>query len=161
VTCKALAKSAYIPCEHASRLADVTPQRRSDPALVAFLKAAMEAARIPTGAHLAELSGINPSLVNRWLNGKTVPSIDGLRAIAEPLGLEPRELWVRAGYMTRSEVGLGDDPVPPTGKHSVEDEIRADGRIRDDRKEPLIALLESLREEYSDDRTDERDGRSA
>lgn len=121
----------------------------------------MEAAEIQTGTELAELANLNPSIVNRWLNGKTMPSIDALREIAEPLGLEPRELWVRAGYMTRKEVGLEDSPTPPTGRHTVEDEIRADIRIRDDRKEPLIALLETLREEYSDGRTDERDGRSA
>jgi transcriptional regulator with XRE-family HTH domain len=139
----------------------VTPQHRSDPDLVAFLKAAMDAARIQTGAQLAEQAGVNPSLVNRWLNGKTMPSIENLRAIAEPLGLEPRELWVRAGYMTRAEVGLEGPPTPPTGRHSIEDEIRADIRIRGDRKEPLIALLETLREEYSDDRTDERGARQA
>lgn len=138
-----------------------SPRRTIDGSFAAYLRAAMEAARIPTGAQLAEAAGIAPSLVNRWLNGKTSPSIDNLRAIAKPLGVPARELFVRAGLLTRAEVGLEDDPTPPTGRHSIEDEIRADGRIREDRKEPLIALLETLREEYSDDRTDERDDRSA
>ncbi|QOR55814.1 MAG: hypothetical protein YHS30scaffold324_46 [Catenulispora phage 69_17] len=138
------------------------PQRRTiDGSFAAYLKAAMQAARIPNGAQLAEEAGLAQSLVSRWLNGKTMPSIDNLRAIAEPLGLEPRELWVRAGYMTRAEVGLGEEPTAPTGRHTVEDEIRADARIRDDRKEPLIALLESLREEYSEDQVEEQGGRSA
>lgn len=133
-----------------------SPRRTIDGSFAAFLKAAMEAVEIPNGAQLAEEAGIGASVVNRWLNGKTLPSIEALRAIAGPLGLEPRELWVRAGYMTWAEVGLDGGPIPPTGRHSVEDEIRADARIRDDRKEPLIALLDSLREEYSDDGTDEQ-----
>jgi transcriptional regulator with XRE-family HTH domain len=128
---------------------------------VAFLKAAMEAARIPTGARLAELAGLNPSIVNRWLNGKAVPAHDALRAIAPHLGIPMIVLVVRAGYMTAEEAGLEGSPTPPTGNHTLEDEIRNDPRIRDDRKEPLIQMIQTLFEDDPEDRTNLRDGRSA
>lgn len=128
---------------------------------VAFLKAAMEAAKIPTGARLAELANLNPSLVNRWINGKTIPSIENLREIAKPLGLEPRVLWVRAGHVTAREVGLDDTPVLPTGNHALEDELRSDPRIRDSQKEPLIQFLQTLFEEDASTSTDVRNDRSA
>lgn len=137
-------------------------QRRTiDGSFAAYLQAAMNAARISNGARLAEMSGIGQSLVSRWLNGKSIPSIENLRAIAEPLGVPMRDLVIRAGHMTSEEFGLEEEPTPPTGRHSIEDEIRADPRIRDDRKEVLIGLLESLRDEYSDTRTGERSDRSA
>jgi transcriptional regulator with XRE-family HTH domain len=128
---------------------------------VAFLKAAMEAAGIPTGARLAELAGLNPSLVNRWLNGKTVPSIDNLREIAPHLRVPLRVLVVRAGHMTAEEMGIDKDLPLPTGNHTLEDELRSDPRIRDDRKEPLIQFLQTLFEEDPDSRSNVRDGRSA
>lgn len=127
----------------------------------AFLKAAMRAAQIPTGARLAELAGLNPSIVNRWINNKAIPTIEALRAIAPHLGLPLRLLVVRAGYMTSEEVGLSDDPTPPTGHHSLEDEIRADPRIRKEQKAALIQLIETLFEEDSSTSTDVRGGRSA
>jgi len=127
----------------------------------AFLRAAMGAAQIPTGARLAELAGLNPSIVNRWMNDKAVPTIEALRAIAPHLGLPLRLLVVRAGYMTSEEVGLGDDPMPPTGHHSLEDEIRSDPRIREEQKTALIQLIETMFEEDSPARTNVRDGRSA
>jgi transcriptional regulator with XRE-family HTH domain len=136
-------------------------RRRNDGNFAAYLKASMKAARIGSGAQLAEAAGIAQSLVSRWLNGKTLPSIEALRAIAEPLGVPMRDLVVRAGYMTPDEVGLEDEPVPPTSKHSIEDEIRADARIRPDRKEALINLLEALREEDSGGGTSVREERSA
>lgn len=128
---------------------------------VAFLKAAMKAAEIPTGARLAELANLNPSLVNRWLNGKATPSLEALREISKPLGLEPRVLWVRAGHVTAKEVGLDDIPLPPTGSHGLEDELRSDPRIRDSQKEPLIQFLQTLFEEDPDSRTDVRNERTA
>lgn len=138
------------------------PQRRTiDGDFAAYLKAAMKAARIPNGAQLAAEAGIAPSLVNRWLNGRTLPSIEALRAIAPPLGVPKRDLFVRAGILTPDEVGLEDKPMPPTSRHSIEDEIRADRSIRDDRKDALISLLESLREEDSGSGTNVREERSA
>lgn len=138
------------------------PQRRTiDGSFAAYLKAAMDAARISSGAQLAEEAGLAQSLVSRWLNGKSIPLHDALRAIAEPLGVPMLDLVVRAGYLTPAEARLEGEPLPPTSKHSIEDEIRADTRIRDDRKEALIGLLDSLREEYSDEQTDEQDGRTA
>lgn len=137
-------------------------KRRSiDGNFAAFLKAAMDAAGIPNGNQLAERVDVAASMVNRWLRAESLPTIDNLRVISPHIGVPMRELVVVAGYLTREEQGLGDDPTPPTGRHTVEDEIRADPRIRDDRKEPLIALLESLREEHSDSRTDVRDDRRA
>lgn len=128
---------------------------------VAFLKAAMGAARIPTGARLAELADLNPSVVNRWLNGKAVPTIDALRKIAPHLHLPLRILVDRAGIMSAEEMGFDGDLAPPTGNHSLEDELRADPRIRDDQKEPLIQLLRTLFEEDPESRTSVRKDHSA
>lgn len=150
-------------CAHASKLTDMnTAHDLGDGSFVAFLKAAMAAAEIPTGARLAELAGLNGSMVNRWLNGKATPTIDALREVAPHLRIPLPVLVVRAGHMTAEEMGLSDaDLLLLTGNHSLEDEIRRDPRIRDDRKEPLIQFIETLFEEDPDSRTNVRDDSSA
>jgi transcriptional regulator with XRE-family HTH domain len=116
-----------------------------------YLQRAMSAAGYPRPVDVERGTNgeVAQGVVGRWLAGKgESPTISKLRPVANLLGITLAEMMVSAGLVEPYEVGLEEDPIPPKAR-TIEDEIRSDPRLRDDRKEALIRLLESLREEHT------------
>lgn len=116
-----------------------------------YLQRAMTAAGYPRAVDVERGTDgeVAQGVVGRWLAGKgQKPTIEKLRPVAQLLSVPLAEMMVCAGLVEPHEVGLEENPTPPKVR-TIEDEIRSDTRLRDDRKEALITLLESLREEHT------------
>lgn len=122
----------------------------------AFLRHAMNSAGLPTAPRLGAVAGLDSSVINRWMRGKTIPTIDNLRQIAPHIRVPLRELMVVAGHMTRDEAGLDGEPTPPGPPPSVYDDIRDDPYLSDDKKQALITVIKAIREEYAEDTPSQR-----
>lgn len=114
----------------------------------AYLRHAMDSAKL-TAADLGRAAGVANSVVSRWFRG-SVPSIENLRLLSPALGVPMRELVVAAGHLLPEEVGLAEMPQAPGPPPDIEDEIRADAYLSDDKKQALIAVLRALRAEYAE-----------
>lgn len=85
-----------------------------------------------TQDQLAAASGIGRATIQRLENAKGVPELETVRAVALAIpGLDPREVPVALGLVTRDEMGL-----PP-------ERVRA--RQFDEETEQILALLEDSR----------------
>lgn len=56
-----------------------------------------------TRADLARASGIDASLIGRWIRGEVVPGVPAARAIADAVGRPMLEVLVAAGLLTPEE----------------------------------------------------------
>lgn len=66
-------------------------------------------------AQLPDGRRIDRSLIGRWINEGTQPSIESIRAVARALDRDIREGLVAAGKLTAEEVGMFiDEDLPPT-----------------------------------------------
>ncbi|SER96101.1 Transcriptional regulator, contains XRE-family HTH domain [Lentzea xinjiangensis] len=79
-----------------------------------------------TAYQLAEKTGIAQPVLSRWMGGKTVPTIDNLRPVAEALNLPLLELVVRAGLLTEEEAGAKLKLVNTTADKLSDDELLAE-----------------------------------
>lgn len=75
---------------------------------------------------LSEKTGIAQPVLSRWMGGKTVPTIDNLRPVAEALNLPLLELVVRAGLLTEEEAGAKLKLVSTTADKLSNDELLAE-----------------------------------
>lgn len=115
-----------------------------------YLRRAMASAG-KTPADLARATGVAGSVVSRWLRG-SIPTVENLRLLAPVLGVPTRDLVVVAGHMLPEEVGLTGIPEPPDRPApTVEESIRAEPYLSDDKKVLFLGLLNALREEHSQD----------
>lgn len=111
-----------------------------------YLKQAMVAAGLSI-ADLKRLTGISDSVISKWRNGQTIPSVENLRILAPALGTTTRDLVVVAGHMMPEEVGLAEAPVPPTPPArlaTLQDDINAQPDLSDSDKRLMIDLYERL-----------------
>jgi transcriptional regulator with XRE-family HTH domain len=115
-----------------------------------FLRHAMNSAGYRNVAELSRASGIGEPVLNRWLSSRTQPTIELLRPLVDAIHVPLLQLLVVAGRMTAIEAGLAQDPSPPGPPPTVEDEIRSDPYLSDDKKDAMIAMLRVLRSEYDD-----------
>ena len=116
-----------------------------------YLQRAMTAAGYPRAVDVERGTGgeVAQGVVGRWLAGTgQSPTIGKLRPVARLLGIPLADMMVAAGLVEPHEVNLDAVPNPPEPL-TVEDRIRADPRIREDRKELLIQFLETLTEEHT------------
>ena len=120
-----------------------------------FLLHAMNSAGYSTVAALSRASGIAEPVLARWLKNETQPSLEGLRPLAAAVRVPLLELLVAAGRMTAAEAGLEADPTPPPAPPTIEEQILA-LPMSDDRKQALIAMLQVLRGENDDGRSERR-----
>lgn len=84
-----------------------------------------------TQTDLAEHSGVSRPTIQRYENAKTAPEFDKVRAIVLALDVDPREIPVALGLVTREEMGL-----PPE---------RVQARRFDATTEEILSLLEDDR----------------
>jgi transcriptional regulator with XRE-family HTH domain len=78
-----------------------------------YLDAAMKAAGFKKAAELASVTGINDSVISRWLSGKTTPTTEHLRRLSKPLRKPLLELMVAAGELEPAEAKMAGRPAPP------------------------------------------------
>lgn len=141
------------------RVSDVTPDigvdlhyrdaMQPDEAGVKQLGVLIKQARLArrwTQKDLAEESGVSIETIKRYENGKIrEPEREPVRNIIRALNVDPREIPIALGLVTREEMGL-----PPTPTHRqplVQRIIEAleDPDVTDRERDAIAALLEARR----------------
>lgn len=69
-----------------------------------------------SGGEVAKALGVNDSAVSRWKNGKALPGLDSVMALATYLEVHPIGLAVTAGLMEAKSVGVQALPLPEDTK---------------------------------------------
>lgn len=77
-----------------------------------YLRKAM-AAKGLGAADLARATGVNQSLISRWLKDEIAPSVENLRRVSKALGIPLLDLLVAAGHVEPGEARMRDRPEPP------------------------------------------------
>lgn len=95
---------------------------------------------------VATKAGISHTAIGGWRRGTQRPSMDSLRKLAEVLGADPRELWVRAGLAEPESVGLAEWPDP------TEDDIVQLVRRSELPDADKEAIIEEIRRQEAADR---------
>lgn len=141
------------------RVSDVTPDigvdlhyrdaMQPDEAGVKQLGALIKQVRIArrwTQKDLAEESGVSIETIKRYENGKIrEPEREPVRNIIRALDIDPREIPIALGLVTREEMGL-----PPTPQHHqplIQRIIDAleDPDVTDDERAAILGVLEARR----------------
>lgn len=103
------------------------------------------------GRGLAERLGVNDATVSRWRSGKSVPSLEIVRAIAEVLELDAPRLALTAGVVPLELVGPGIEPYPmpePTARReSVRRQIARIHGLSDEGRNKLLQTYDEITDE--------------
>lgn len=110
-----------------------------------FLRHAMHSAGYKTVAELSRASGVGEAVINKWMNGRSQPTIELLRPLVEVIHVPLLELLVVCGRLSVQEARLKGEPTPPGPAPTYEDNIRADPYLSDDKKAALIAMINAMR----------------
>jgi len=102
----------------------------------AFVKAQRQLANI-SQRQLAKASGMSDSYLSQIERGQYRPSAEVLRGIAQALGMAPAALFTQFGLLDTS-----DDQTPPI---SVEEAIRLDESLNQDKKDALLHMYRTLK----------------
>lgn len=84
-----------------------TPSRR----LANLIRGARHRARL-SQEELADEAGVGRATISRWEKGSETrfPQPDSIRKVVTVLGVDPREVVIALGYVTRDEMGLPPEP---------------------------------------------------
>src|SRR5690348_13065738 len=117
---------------------EATMDRSNDmaEAFGAFVKAQRQLANI-SQRQLAKASGMSDSYLSQIERGQYRPSAEVLRGIAQALGMAPAALFTQFGLLDTS-----DDQTPPI---SVEEAIRPDESLNQDKKDALLHMYRTLK----------------
>lgn len=107
----------------------------------AWLRSRMRARSIDSPTALAKASGVDQSVISRWLNEGRTPQVDQLRKIADPLKATMIDLLIAADYVRREEVT--GEPAPDL--LDVPDAIERDTALIDEARAHLLNQYELLR----------------
>lgn len=113
--------------------------------LAQLIRAAREALDW-TQERLARESGVSRPTVQRYEQAKIrTPEPRQVRQIILALGVDPREIPVALGMVTREELGLPPRPALPVRRYSDRTEeligLLEDPSVSDEEKQALVALL--------------------
>lgn len=103
----------------------------------AFVKAQRQLANI-SQRQLAKASGMSDSYLSQIERGQYRPSAEVLRGIAQALGMAPAVLFAQFGLL-----GSDDEHTPRLG---VEEAIRMDDGLSQDKKDALLHMYRALRD---------------
>jgi transcriptional regulator with XRE-family HTH domain len=106
-----------------------------------WLEEALYAAGYRSVRALGRESGVDPSLINRWIKGETQPTATNLRKLARPLRIEEADVYAAA---FGSEVGV---PLPPLALE-VTRLLGPDSPLGDRERELLTELLDRVLAPY-------------
>lgn len=111
-----------------------------------YLTAALSRARL-NRVELSRVTGIDSSLVSRWLAGRAQPGIPHLRRLSRALGVPLLTLLVAAGHLEPHEAGLRGAPEPPEPEDiDVEKIVRDSAVFTPEQKELLLAQMRIMRD---------------
>lgn len=79
------------------------PTREINEGWAAYVRKRMDDMKVSGPSDLARRSGVDQSVISRWLNEGRTPTVDALRRLAKPLDTSLLELMVAAGHLTREE----------------------------------------------------------
>ena len=102
----------------------------------AFVKAQRQLANI-SQRQLAKASGMSDSYLSQIERGQYRPSAEVLRGIAQALGMAPAALFTQFGLLDKRRT------VP---KVSVEEAIRLDESLTQDKKDALLHMYRTLKD---------------
>jgi transcriptional regulator with XRE-family HTH domain len=102
----------------------------------AFVKAQRQLANI-SQRQLAKASGMSDSYLSQIERGQYKPSAEVLRGIAQALGMAPAALFFQFGLLDTE-----DEHTPRVG---VEEAIRRDDELSQDKKDALLHMYRALR----------------
>jgi transcriptional regulator with XRE-family HTH domain len=103
----------------------------------AFVKAQRQLANI-SQRQLAKASGMSDSYLSQIERGQYRPSAEVLRGIAQALGMTPSALFTQFGLLD-----IDDEQSP---KVSVEEAIRMDDGLTQDKKDALLHMYRTLKD---------------
>lgn len=103
----------------------------------AFLKAQRQLANI-SQRQLAKASGMSDSYLSQIERGQYKPSAEVLRGIAQALGMAPAALFIQFGLLDTE-----DEHTPRVG---VEEAIRRDDELSQDKKDAMLHMYRTLRD---------------
>ena len=103
----------------------------------AFVKAQRQLANI-SQRQLAKASGMSDSYLSQIERGQYRPSAEVLRGIAQALGMAPAALFTQFGLLD-----IGDEQSARVG---VEEAIRLDESLNQDKKDALLHMYRTLRD---------------
>ncbi len=66
-------------------------------------------ADLPNDFAIAKAAGMSHTTLSGWRSGRQAPTMQRLASLAQVLGIDHREVWVRAGLMSPEDVGLLQD----------------------------------------------------
>ena len=102
----------------------------------AFVKAQRQLANI-SQRQLAKASGMSESYLSQIERGQYRPSAEVLRGIAQALGMAPAALFTQFGLLD-----VSDEQSTPV---SVEEAIRLDESLNQDKKDALLHMYRTLK----------------
>jgi len=103
----------------------------------AFVKAQRQLANI-SQRQLAKASGMSDSYLSQIERGQYRPSAEVLRGIAQALGMTPSSLFAQFGLLD-----VADEQTP---KVTVEEAIRLDETLTQDKKDALLHMYRTLKD---------------
>jgi transcriptional regulator with XRE-family HTH domain len=101
-----------------------------------YLEALMAAKKIADRAELSRVAGIDQTQLSNWRHGKTSPSRQSLRKIAQALTVPPVNLYVAAGIDSPEDLDLSGAPdltVLPTELRDLVDLYGSERLTEEDR----------------------------
>jgi transcriptional regulator with XRE-family HTH domain len=99
----------------------------------------MERRKIATPSELGRRSGVDQSLISRWLRDGTQPTVPALRRLAPVLGASVLELLVVAGHLEPDEVDLDRLPAAqPVDEADVVDLLADDPTLSPESREHIV-----------------------
>lgn len=99
------------------------------------------------GGEVARALGVNDSVISRWKNGKTSPSLDSVMQLADYLKINPPvALAVTAGLMSEKQAGVTRLPLPEDTKRRslIKGQIENIRGLTSDEKAKLMDVYEEM-----------------
>jgi len=125
----------------------VSGEREVNERWATWLRRRMRAtAGVGTPTELGQASGVDQSVISRWLNEGRTPQVNQLRKIATPLRATMLDLLIAAGYVSPDELGVTDTPSSAVVA-DVAEAIKRDADLIDEARLHLLnqyALLRRL-----------------
>jgi transcriptional regulator with XRE-family HTH domain len=109
-----------------------------------WLATRMRETGFESNSDLARSTGVPDSVISRWRNSGTMPSLGQLRRLQSALQASLLELLVAAGHLTKEEAGVTSFSQPVRVLRGVRDAIRSDPSLADDLKHLLEVQYDAM-----------------
>lgn len=98
------------------------------------------------GGEVARALGVNDSAISRWRNGKAVPGLESVMALAEFLDVHPLRLAVTAGLMREKQAGVSrlDLPEDTKTRQMVKEQILGIRGLTSDERQAMLDAYDRI-----------------